>query len=295
MPDFVNSEYNVEKLFPTGSVFSFEGKEYTVEISGKPRPSSGECKTDVYVKGVSDDGEVKELKISVKQRNADFLENKIALERAIEIFGENAQDIIKRSTISIKDSFLNDSLVYFESYGRTQRHSMKLGWKFELMNKLSGDKSGVIELTNEQKHDIFAGINLPEDKKHSKVNEQVIQNSGVANYILFVDDDNLTLENCLKNLLPIREYAESQTIYFACKALNYRFDDRKWDGPRPLSVYVDWFVKNGLLNARLVFDSPLEHKGTEIGTKLLNALDELNIKEFDDLRRVLSPDIKCYP
>lgn len=37
---------------------------------------------------------------------------------------------------------------------------MKLGWKFELLNKLSGEKSGILELTEEQKNDVFAGINL---------------------------------------------------------------------------------------------------------------------------------------
>lgn len=42
---------------------------------------------------------------------------------------------------------------------------MKLGWKFELLNKLSGEKSGALKLTEEQKYDIFAGINLSENKK----------------------------------------------------------------------------------------------------------------------------------
>lgn len=84
------------------------------------------------------------------------------------------------------------------------------------------------------------------------------------------------------------------TIYFACKALNYRFDRNKWDGPRPLSVYVDWFVDNGKLDAHLAFDNPLEHNGNEVGEKLRNILNELKIKKFDDLRGVLSPNVKCY-
>ena len=52
MPDFINTEYCVEKLFPVGTVFSFEGKKYRVVLSGKPRPARGECKTDVYIKGL---------------------------------------------------------------------------------------------------------------------------------------------------------------------------------------------------------------------------------------------------
>ncbi len=293
MPDFINTEHCVEKLFSVGSVFSFEGKEYKVALCGKPRPLQGECKTDVYIKGIAPDEEEREFKISIKQKNADFLENKMSFDRASEIFGKDASGIIKQCLLSIQDRFAADCLVYFNGYGKTEAHTMKLGWKFELLNKLSGDKSGVLELTDEQKYDIFAGINLSEDKKNSRINGRIIGNSGVANYILNIDIDNITQDVCLRNLQPIKEYAKSKTIYFACKALNYRFDRNKWDGPRPLSVYVDWFVDNGKLDAHLVFEHPLKHNGNEIGMKLKSILDELKIKNFDDLRDVLSPNVKC--
>lgn len=294
MLDFINSEYRVEKLFPVGTTFSFEGKVYQIVLCGKPRPSQGECKTDVYVKGVSSDGKVKEIKISVKQKNADFLENKMSFDRACEIFGKDASGIIRQCLLSIQDRFTADYLVYFKGYGKTEEHTMKLGWKFELLNKLSGDKSGVLKLTKEQKYDVFSGINLSEDKKNSRIDGQIINNSGVANYILNMNEGNITQDTCLKMLQPIEEYAKSQTIYFACKALNYRFDKNKWDGPRPLSVYVDWFVDNGKLDAHLVFDNPLKLNGNEVGEKLKGILRELKIKKFDDLRGVLSSNVKCY-
>lgn len=294
MPNFIKTEHCVEELFPEGTTFSFEGKEYQVELCGKPRPPRGECKTDVYIKGVSSDGEVREIKISVKQKNADFLENKMSLARAFEIFGQDASDVIKQCLLSIQDTFLADNLIYFKKHGKSGEHTMKLGWKFELLNKLSGDKSGVLELTEKQKYDVFAGINLSEEKKNSSVNGYDIQNSGVANYILFIGDENITQNSCLKMMQPIEEYIKSQVIYFACKALNYRFDRNKWDGPRPLSVYVEWFVDDGKLDARLVFDHPLEYNGNEVGERLRAILNELEIEEFDDLRSVLSPNVKCY-
>lgn len=95
MPDFINTEHCVEKLFPVGTTFSFEGKKYQVALCGKPRPARGECKTDVYIKGIASDGEAREIKISVKQKNADFLENKMSFDRACEIFGKDASGIIK--------------------------------------------------------------------------------------------------------------------------------------------------------------------------------------------------------
>lgn len=96
MPDFINTEHCVEKLFPVGTTFSFEGKKYQVALCGKPRPARGECKTDVYIKGIASDGEAREIKISVKQKNADFLENKMSFDRACEIFGKDASGIIIR-------------------------------------------------------------------------------------------------------------------------------------------------------------------------------------------------------
>ena len=40
MPDFINTEHCVEKLFPVGTTFSFEGKKYQVALCGKPRLQS---------------------------------------------------------------------------------------------------------------------------------------------------------------------------------------------------------------------------------------------------------------
>lgn len=81
---------------------------------------------------------------------ADFLENKMSFDRACEIFGKDASGIIKQCLLSIQDSFVADNLVYFEKKGKTGAHTMKLGWKFELLNKLSGEKSGALKLTEEQ-------------------------------------------------------------------------------------------------------------------------------------------------
>jgi hypothetical protein len=294
--NYTKSEQSIEKLFPLGSTFSFGGKEYTVELCGKPRPASGECKTDLYIKGKSQEGEEKEIKISVKQNDADFLENKISLDRAKQIFGEKASDIIRSSLSTIEDSFRNDYLVCFKKYKRTDAHTIKLGWKFELLNKNGGEKSGMIMLNDSQKYDVYAGINLPEGKRNCHIEDCMIENSGVANFLLMLGKGSITREECINKLVPIEEYAKAKTLYFACKALNYRFNKvgKKWDGDRPLSVYVDWRIKDNLLNADLIFRHPLEHKGNEIGEKLQSLLEQLEIEKFDDLKGKLSPDIKCF-
>ena len=90
--------------------------------------------------------------------------------------------------------------------------------------------------------------------------------------------------------------AEKPTIYFACKALNYRAEKDKWDGDRPLSVYVDWYIKDAKLVGELRFDEPLHHKGNEIGNKVQNLLAELGINadSFLRLRDVIDPSIPVF-
>ena len=295
MVQFVKSEQSIEKLFPKNSNFTFAGKQYRVIISGKPRPKKGECKTDIYIKAIDKNNEEIELKISVKQSNADFLENKISYNRAIEIFGKDMLSIIKASLFNLRIVFEEDCLVYFSSFGRTRAHTMKLGWKFELMNKLNGEKSGLIIMSDEQKMDVFAGINLPKDKRDCKVDDILIKDSGIANYIIIKDKDVLTQKECLDSLISIEEYSKNQDIFFACKALNYRFDENKWDGPRPLAVFVEWYLnENNQLTAKLDFEHPFMKNGNESGENLVNILKELGIKEFDDLKSFLSPDIKVH-
>lgn len=296
MPDYVNSEHIIENLFPVGSVFNFKDKEYRVKICGKPRPRKGECKTDVYILAESMDGLTEEIKISVKQKNADFLENKISLPRAKEILGENAQDIIRNCVESIWDRFVDDYLICFEKIGKTEAETIKLGWKFELLNKPGGQKSGLIELDDSQKIDIYAGINLSREKRNCYVGDVLIKDSGVANYILEYDGADSSIDECLSRLEPIDEYAKNHSIYFACKALNYRFSKDKWDGPRPLAVYVDWtLTPEGKLEASLIADTPLEINGNQIGERLREILQKIGIgKSFKDLRDILSPGVKIY-
>lgn len=298
MPNFSDTENYVRGLFAPNTSFSFEGKNYTVHETAKPRPDSGECKTDVYVKLRDDEGTYRELKISVKQKNADFLENKIKYERAKEILGGDVDDILRSSISKIKKNFEQQYLVVFDKYGRTEARTIKLGWKFELLNKEGGELSGELALTQKQVNDIYSGQNLPQDKKDADVNGKVVKDSGVANYILFVDDTKeYSLDDIVNSLIPIEQYIEEHPrIYYACKALNYRADKDKWDGDRPLSVYVEWSLNNGMLSGKLVFDKPLKKKGNEIGENLRKVLGEINITKdnFDELKTKLNSKVNYY-
>lgn len=288
---FSETESKITQLFSKGTIFTYNAQKYEVLLAGKPSPAKGECKTDTYVLAKNAMGVSEEFKISIKQKNADFLENKINLERAQSIFGSDAQTIIGQSIDQIKDAFLNDYLVLFEKYKRTEAKTIKIGWKFELMNKMSGEKSGEILLTPEQILDVYAGANLSADKRNSSVNGELIDNSGVANYMLVVDrNESYTLDKMMDLLMPMEDYIKDKKIYFACKAINYRASRDKWDGNRPLAVFVDWKYDNGKITANIVFDQPLATKANSVGEQIRILLQKVGVNStnFSDLEEELS-------
>ena len=280
--NFGIEERKIKGILSVGTAFTYKNTPYTVLESGKPTCYKGEPKTDIYLKASCENG-VKEFKISYKKENADFIENKMNSERAQLLFGDNWKKIIESSTLRIKSAFLNKPLIYKKKSGRTDKGAFTLGWKFELLNKSNGDFTDIITLSHEQVIDVYAGTNLPDDKKNAFVNGNIIENSGIANCVLFHDNIS-SAEDIFSNLYTIEEYVDKYPkVYFACKALNYRSAKGKWDGNRPLSVFVDWFVNDGKLDCNLVFDKPLVTKGNAVAENLISVLKKLGIKTDEDV------------
>lgn len=283
MPTFGEAERKIAYLLRIGSVFVYQGENFTIVNSGKPTCMKGEPKTDIYVEAESDNGDFIEIKITYKKENADFIENKTTDVRAQALFGDNWEEIIRQATQSIRDVFEEKKLIYKSAFGRTERGAITLGWKYELLNKPGGGLSDLVELTRDQIIDIYAGTHISRDKRNARVNGVVIPNSGIANYIL-MNDGVETTQEVIDNLYTIEDYVDMYpTVYFACKALNYRTFRNRYDGNRPLSVYVNWYAENGKLCHDLVFDSPLSVGGDEVADNLIAALNELGIDTTDDI------------
>lgn len=282
MGDFGDAERRILGFMAAGTCFGFEGKQYEVVLSDKPTCHKGEPKTDIYILAKSDIDEI-EIKISYKKENADFIENKMSAERAEQLFGTEWKEVIESSTLAIADRFAERMLIYTNKFRRTGKGSITLGWKFELMNKNSGELSGKMLLSMDQVVDVYAGSNLSDDKKNASVCGKNIENSGIANYIL-MDESVQSAQDVIDKMIPIREYVYTHPeIYFACKALNYRTFEEKWDGDRPLAVQVEWSADKEKLVPELVFDKPLLVKGNESAERLLTYLRKLRIKTTDDI------------
>ena len=283
---FGESERRICGYFQKDIIFTYNESEYIVlEDAGKPTCDRGEPKTDIYVKTKNRlEGYIKEFKISYKQGNADFIENKTSADRAEQLLGDDWQHIIVESTSKLKNEFENRALIYKEKLGHTEKGAITLGWKFEIMRVKSGELSQKLELNDEQKRDIYAGINLPDSKRHAYVNGQKIDDSGVANFIFEEVDTANNVQDVADGLKTIDEYlSEYPDLYFSCKALNYRTFGKRYDGNRPLSVFVDWSVKDGKLDYQLVFDKPLVTRGDEVYARLIKAMETLGIDDTDSI------------
>ncbi len=275
--DFGSAERHILGLFSPGSEFRFEGVRYSVSFAAKPTCSRGEPKTDVFVRAGSD-GCSRDFKISFKKSNANFLENKINPERAKQLLGSDWQKIISKATLALKEKFCSRPLVFKQRFRRTKVGAITLGWKFELLNVKLGELSGDMLLSRDQVVDVYAGTNLEGDKRDASVNGTVIPGSGIANFILFEEKRPATAQEAVDRMVSIDDYVNDHpNIYFACKALNYRTKEKKYDGNRPLAVYVDWSAQDGKLVSRLVFDTPLQQGGKYAYGKLRQAMKELGV------------------
>jgi hypothetical protein len=296
MPDFSQTERKILDTLKTSNDFMYQNERYQLLEFDKPTTSSGEPKTDIYILSKKNNGEIFEFKISVKQSNADFLENKISEGRAIELFGTNWQEIIKSLTNSVKNDFTNQKLIYKKAQGKTEEGVFTLGWKFEILNKTAKNRSA--ELPSEILREVLTGENLNSSKKDAFIKKKVVPNSGVANFIL-PNAENINLTNIntiMSNILTVDEYINNplNKVYCACKALNYRSKYKKngkmpyspkWDGDRPLCVYIHWFESNSQLYHEFCFDNPLRVKGNQVAENLKKALKNLNINTTDNINQ----------
>ena len=285
MKKYRESELRLINLFRPGQKFYFPPIKSEVVIlkSGKPRCKKGEPKTDLYVL-VSDGNKQHELKISYKNINADFIENKISAERAESIFGDKWKPIIIEAIRGLISNFESRQCIYKNQIRNTRKGSITLGYKLELTNKSNGELSALLHLTEEQLCNIYAGTNLSEDKRHAMVNGKITQDSGVANFILISDTMN-SAQEVINEIIPIETYVKTNpNIYIAFKALNYRTFEQKYDGNRPLAVPVIWSVEKGKLIGHPKYELPFEINGKESANRLLASMNELGIKTTDDIK-----------
>lgn len=259
-------EQHIINLFLEEGEYFFQGKFYKVKTVGKPRPAKngGECKTDVYIQGENDFGEINELKISVKSKHSnEFQENKITPKVAEDLFGVNWAEIIAQATKSIAFKFENTPLIFFDKRGNTQANSITMGWKLEIASKPRVLSAPLPLSPSEIKNIIYKGINSSDSKRNAVVNGEIIFNSGIAEYIIYCNKEELQSTSDVINavILIDQMIVEDESTYLIFTANNWRTEVDKTDGKRSLAVTVKWSLDNGKLVPTYIYDQPLNITG----------------------------------
>lgn len=282
-------EHKVLSFFPRGSTFIWNDNTYNVLDSGKPRVSigRGEPKTDCYIKAVNQSNkEELELKISCKLKGTnEFQENKITAPRAEEILGPDWRSIIIRTSKKIRYLFENHkNLNNPNGFRRNKKGHIILGWKLEIANK-ERHLSARLELSDQQIKDyIYKGKNLDEGKKNSQVNSKIIENSGVANYILITESEVInSTEDVLNQLEDIDDH-QIKDHYLIFTSNGYRIRDNKTDGNRHLAVRIEWQadLRNQEIIPVIKYDSPLEPPSRSLDMKRIADLAMSKIPNYKD-------------
>lgn len=289
-------EQHIIKTFKDEGKFVFNGVEYNVLIVDKPRPVSGECKTDVFVLGEDDSGKKIQLKISAKlEKSNEFQENKVSATKAEAYFGENWAEIVSEATKSIRHKFEGKELIYASRRHPVCQNSITLGWKLEIANKARA-LCAEAPLTHQEVRDfVYKGTNQPVIKKNATVSGNIVENSGVAEYLLVSCVKNInSTDDIICNLKLIDEVNFGKT-YLIFTANNYRTDVKKADGPRPLAVCIKWHCKNNKLCPTICFDEPLKYTGegdmTPILLEALKQLGKNHPSEFNPCEDLISEKI----
>lgn len=285
MPAYRDLEDQIIQLFNNTSSLVWKGITYDKIQACKPSlQGGGECKTDIFVSlNNSVNSNLQEnLKISVKQQNAEFYGNKLTDDAAFTLLGPNWKSILINSIKPLIPVFQSQCIVYEKPKKNPTDAYFTLGWKLEITDK-SRSLSAPLALSNQEIIDnVYRGINQPIAKKDAYVFGVILKNSGIADY-LYKGNILATAQDIVNKLQDLRIY-QSPQLYMAFTANNYRLVADKADGPRTLAVAIKWSHQNGKLHPTFIFDEPLTYKGeTHMQPHIKSALFSLNANNFSTL------------
>lgn len=264
MRNYNKFESHIVQCCKPGTTVVFQGRPCIIEMSGKPRlvSSRGECKTDVYLSLKSVDGTSQEVKISLKLPNADFIENKVKLERAQTLFGEEYRDILRDISHSVSDALDG---IHQRGHPAMPGKSLRLGYRLDIVNKKSGRQSIPASMLSHQSLlDVLSGSRLPLDKRDSQVGGVVIPNSGVADWVLVsYPEDIHTAQDVIDRLITLDDYLGTIDPYIAFKAVNYRPGKRTEN--RSLLVSYNYSANaDGTISFSTKDNNPLEYTSIDV-------------------------------
>ena len=176
---------------------------------------------------------------------------------------------------------------------------MTMGWKCEAN---TGSRDLSVEITGEERirllRSMYLGTNQPDDKRNALINSVRVDDSGIPNFMLQSDIENLTnVQDVFDNLETVDDYINARpSLYVIFTGLNYFIDDGYFEDGRELWVWPIWYVENGLLCSELVFDEIGIAK--DIEQNFFDCIVEMGLDpeqfELDHIRERLHPNVLIH-
>ncbi len=291
-------EDHIIETFRKDRLFEYQKRVYEVILAEKPSTQgSGECKTDVFVRMQEvATKEIEDIKISVKMKEKnEFQENKLTPEKIEAYFGSNWSEIVIQSAMQLKKEFENRILLYASGRYPIKPNSITVGWKLEIANK-PRTLSVKVPLSEQKIRDyVYKGTNQSEYKKNAYVDGMIIDEAGVADYLLVTDIEEIqSSADVLQRMKKIDEMDVGE-LYFIFTANNYRTDVDKADGPRSLAVRIEWECRKNKLYPVFYYDNPLMYTGEKdmapLVKRALQQIGKSNISEINPETDLYRKDI----
>lgn len=204
-----------------------------VKQAGLPEEQeAGNCKTDVYVKLVDENGKEKEYKFSIKQSNYLYIENHMRDQRIQSIFGVTGKDFSEAALKNQSDEWKARKAKTKLSKDET---GLTIPFSYEYMlcrgdAKSSNDTQDLNNLPVSTLKNIYEGSNLSEGKRDTFIGPDLVKESGVANYYLLGDyADRVPSAEELVNKaekLDDKFYKKHNSLKLQTKAVNIRLQEK---------------------------------------------------------------------
>ena len=275
-----------------GEEFEYSGNRYKVIQCSKP---SGESKTDLFIvaKNIGG-GNNKVFKISYKKHSYTFVENKVRRYRIEEIFGSDWSNIIQ--------SQINTRFAQFKKHHLVNKEKKKItiGWRYEIeqADMVKSHRTLSASIKQDIASRVIWGEYAGNERRDAKVDGVIIPNSGIPDYIVIADPEELsTWQDFFDKLKDIKKYArEHNKMQASFITQNWRWSQNKekWvtEGTsRDFVVWVKWRTVNGMLEGQAVLDQPFQKKAKDIVDDLKNCLEEMNIPMDSKLMENLNNNI----
>ena len=219
----VPDEQRVRDVINKEGVFEWNEERYTVEFCEKPITTSGEPKTDTFVRATNEKtNKHVDIKISSKKANFGYLDNHPMKARLYAFYGPECEEILTKMQKEIFGKHPDLQPINFEG-----EPGFTLGWRNEYLQE--NTRALGMKLTQDVAAKVWWGEGSPKEYLDATVKGNKIKNSGMPDWLLVKDGEDIkTTKDIFPNLKNIREYAKTHNLVDATwQAHNYKMHRKK--------------------------------------------------------------------